>query len=558
MGKVDGGLLVARALAAEGIEHVATLCGGHINTILYGCRQVGIRVIDTRHEEAAVHMAAGWAEVTGKPSAAVVTAGPGVTNAFGAMARANLADCPILLLGGDCTTGVRQLGAPQEIEAAKMMEPVTRWAKSVEDTRRIPEFVASAFRQMLSGRTGPAFLSFPADVLARQVDEEDVEVVERSKVAKPSADEGAVQAAAHLLEQAERPIVLAGRGVRWAGAENALTEFVDGTDIPLFTGFMNRALVPEDDPLNMGIAMPVKGTIAHLGVQRADVVLAVGIKFDYNFAYGRPPFLAKGARVIQIHIDPVEIGRNRPVDVGIAADPGSALRQIQAAFRTQKGSASRGKWVDALQRERRRLEMDMKPLMYSEEKPIHPARLWREIRDFLPRNAIVVGDGGDCFYWGLPIIRIYEPGHFVKCSAELGQLGSTIPIAIAAKVARPDAPVLAFTGDGSFGFNAMEFDTAVRHNIPFVCVVANDSTWGLIKHTWIARYGDEAPVAIELGMRHYERMVEALGGYGEFVTEPQDIPLALERAFGSQKPACINVVTQGPISSFTPWYVSLG
>ena len=541
MSKVEGGLLVARALAEEGITHITALCGGHTSPILRGCQQLGIRVIDTRHEEAAVHMAVGWAEVTGKPGVAAVTAGPGVTNSFGAMAKADLADCPILLIGGASSIARRYLGEAQEIESVKMMEPVTRWAREAQDIRRIPEFVGSAFRNMLNGRTGPVFLSFPTDVMHKQVDEEEVKTVKQQNVAKPSADEGAVQKAAHLLEQAERPIVLAGRGVRWAGAENALSEFVKGTGIPLFTGFMNRALVPEDEPLNMGLAIRT-GTIAHLGVQKADAILAVGLKFDYNFGYGKSPYIAQDAKVIHINIDPTEVSRNRPVDVGIAADPGSALSQIQAAFSTQKGLTSRGKWVDALQKERKKFEAEMQPLLDSDEKPIHPARLWREIRDFLPRDAIVTGDGGDCFFWGLPIIKIYEPGHFVKCSAEMGHLGSGIPMAIAAKVARPDVPVLAFTGDGSFGFNAMEFDTAIRHNIPFVCVVASDGAWGLVKRGW--NYGDE-PVAMDLGIRHYERMVEGLGGYGEFVTEPRDILPALERAFGSQKPVCINVVTQG-------------
>ena len=320
---------------------------------------------------------------------------------------------------------------------------------------------------------------------------------------------------------------------------------------------MTRALVPEDEPLNMGLAVPVKGTIAHIGVQQADVVLAVGLQFDYNFAYGRPPLLADDVSVIQVHVDPLLIGRNRSVDIGIVADLGSALRQIGSAFDPRDGSASRGRWLDGLCREREQLDGEMRPLLYSDEKPIHPARLWREIRDYLPREAIVVGDGGDCFYWGLPIIKVYEPGHFVKCSAEFGQLGSTIPMALAAKVARPEVPVLAFTGDGSFGFNGMEFDTAVRHNIPIVCIVANDGAWGLIKQTWVACYGDEPTVAIELGTRPYERMVEALGGHGERVVEPEEIAPALDRAFASGKPACVNVMTQGPMSSFTPWYVDL-
>jgi acetolactate synthase-1/2/3 large subunit len=249
--------------------------------------------------------------------------------------------------------------------------------------------------------------------------------------------------------------------------------------------------------------------------------------------------------VIHIRIDPAEVGKNRRADVGIAADPGNALRQIQAAFSSKNGSKNREKWVDTLQKARQEAEKEIEPLLNSDEKPIQPARLWKEIRDFLPRNAVVMGDGGDCFFWGFPIIKVFEPGHFVKCSAELGHLGAGIPMSIGAKIARPDSPVLLFTGDGSFGFNAMEFDTAIRHNIPFVCVVANDGKWGMVNNDWVRRYGDEKSVGIEIGLSHYERMVEGLGGHGELVTEPADILPALERAFDSGKPACVNVVAQG-------------
>jgi len=559
MSRVDGGMLVARCLKNEGIEYISALCGGHTNAILCACRAAGIRIIDTRHEEAAVAMASAWAEVTGRPGVAVVTAGPGAANAFSGVARAASADCPIIVMAGEASLHARDLGAPQEIDSLEYMRPVARWAKRPYETARIPEYVSAAFRHALSGRTGPVFLCFPADVLARQVEERGVTWPRGYRTdARPAGAPAAVEAAAALLEQADRPIVLSDRGIQWAGAADALRRFVETSGIPSYTGFMNRAPIPEDHPLAMGIAQPFTGSTATVGVQRADVVLAVGLHFDYNFGYGRAPFLAQDARVIHVDVDPKEIGRNRPVHVGIAGDPGLVLGQLAAAFDAKTNAAARQRWVAHLHEAQRKVDDELAPLLHSDEKPIHPARVWREIRDFLPGNATVLGDGGDCFWWGMSIVRVHQPGHFVKCSAELGGIGGGIPMAVAAKVARPEDPVLVFTGDGSFGFNGIEFDTAVRHHIPFVCVVATDGAWGMIKHGQVQRYGADGTAAVDLGVRPYEKMVEALGGYGQRVTEPDDIRPALERAFASGLPACVNVIMQGSVSAATPWLKALG
>ena len=330
MSKVEGGLLIARALAEEGITHVTGLCGGHIAPILHGCKELGIRVVDTRHEAAAVHMASGFAEVTGKPGVAMVTAGPGVTNTFGAMGRANYSDVPILLIGGASPISRREMMAQQEIDSVRYMEPVTRWGKCVDDARRLQEYVHAAFRYMLSGRTGPVFLTVPIEVPYTMVEEEDVVIAPRQKTARPSADEEAVKQAVALLEKAERPVLLVGRDSRWGHAEEAIGEFIRSTGIPLLTDFFNRAPVPEDERLHLGVAVRGPGAIGQFALEQADVVLVAGLNFDYNYGYGG--CIGKDAKIIHIRIDPAEVGRNRQADVGIAADSGLALKQIAAAF----------------------------------------------------------------------------------------------------------------------------------------------------------------------------------------------------------------------------------
>jgi len=558
MAKVDGGVLVVEVLKKERVRCIFSLSGGHTNPIYNACLDAGIRIIDTRHEEAAVHMASAWAEVTGEPGVAVVTAGPGATNAFSGMVRARSADSPVILISGDCSNKHRDLGAPQEVDAPHIMASVTKYSKRVDDVKRTAEYVSAAFRAATSGKTGPAFVSIPLDVIYEEAEEDEVVVPENYRTTtRPRGDATAITEALDTLAAAERPIVLACRGVWWSQASAQLRTFIEKANLPLYTGFMSRAFVPDDHPLAFGIAQPLLGSTAQVGVSEADVVLAVGVTMDYNFGYGRPPLFSENATFIQIDIDAEEIGRNRPIDIGIVGDPGAALDQLVEALGERSDVAASDEWLAKLNAAKAQVEREVAPLLSSDAVPIHPLRLCHEIRSFVSKHATIASDGGDNHWWSLPLFKAYYPAHYFKCSTTLGGLGSGIPFAIAAKLARPDDQVIAFTGDGSFGFNGMEIDTAVRHDIPIVCVVANDLCWGMIKHGQEAVYGKDRIVGVDLGLRRYDKVVEALGGHGEFVESPGEIRPALERAFASGKPACVNVIVESLVSSGSPWFGSL-
>jgi len=558
MSKIDGGALAVEILKKEKVSHIFSLSGGHINPIYNACLDAGIRIIDTRHEEAAVDMASGWAEVTGEPGVVVVTAGPGVTNAFSAMVRARLANAPVVLIGGDCSNERRTMGAPQEVDAPLILKTTTKYAERVDDVCRIPEYLSTAFREARSGKPGPVFLSIPLDVIYDEADAAEVAIPDGYRTTdRPAGDPGPIRQAMGLLAQAESPVVLACRGVWWSQAHVELQAFIEKSNLPLYTGFMGRAFVPEDHPLAFGIAQPLYGSSAETGVAGADVVFAVGVTFDYNFGYGKPPLFREDVKVIQVDIDAAEIGRNRPVDIGIVGDPRAVLQQFLSELETRSDVRGADEWLAKLREAQANVAKDAEPLLNSDSVPLHPLRLCKEIQDFLPREATISSDGGDNHWWCLPFFRAYAPARYIKCSTAYGGLGAGIPIGLAAKLARPDEPVLVFSGDGSFGFNGMEFDTAVRHNIPIVCVVANDQCWGMILHGQESTYGKDRIVGTELGLRRYDKMVEALGGHGEFVERPEEIRPALERAFASGKPACVNVMVESLVSSGSPWFGSM-
>jgi acetolactate synthase-1/2/3 large subunit len=317
---------------------------------------------------------------------------------------------------------------------------------------------------------------------------------------------------------------------------------VERTKIPTFTLNAGRGALPDDHPFCFGPATPFYGgELSRLALQQADVILLLGTRLLYTLLYGR---FHPQARVIQVDIEASEIGRNRSIDVGIVGDAGRVLQQL-----AQGASAGVEKaWCTTLREAKRAREERLLGLVGSDAVPMHPLRLCREVRDFLDRDAVVICDGGDISAWANALIPAHGLGSRLT-HGPLGCLGIGLPYTIAAKLAHPNRLVLLITGDGSFGLNGIEFDTAVRHNIPIVCVIGNDEAWGMIKHSQAMTYGAGRIVGSQLGVRHYEKMVEGLGGYGEFVTDPQQIRPALERAFGSGKPACLNVMTDPQVVS---------
>lgn len=552
---VDGGRLLAAALAAENVGCVFTVSGGGLNAFYHACPDYGIQVIHTRHEYGAAFMADGWARATGEPGVCVVTLGPGLTNAITGMLSSTMAATPMVVLSCAPPVSRWDLGTPQAFEHLPFVRPVTKWARTVYETRRVSEYVGSAFRHARSGRPGPVFLDFPVDVLNGKISEETIVPASGYRTeARPMGEPAWIESAIQLLEKAERPIIVSGSGVWWSRASEELVALVEASGVPVFTGRIGRGAVPADHPLCLGIASISVNDVFLKAAGECDLVLMVGGRFDSMLGFGRPPIIDPSAKAIQIDIEPEEIGRNRPIDVGIVADARMALRQMREAL-TPKASRLREGWVAQLQQEKLRVEQERSSFEKSDAVPIHPLRLLREIREFVARDAIIAVGSGDIDFWGEHYFEPYQPGCYLR-SGQVGALGSDIPYAVAAKLAHPERQVLVLLGDGGFGYSAMELETAARYNAPVVCVIGNDRSWGMIKHQQEHAYGRAGVVGTELVDRPYEKVVEALGGYGERVREPDQLRPALERAFGAGVPACLNVDLQSVPSPELNWMLN--
>ena len=536
MPTITGGRLVAKALKQEGVECIFALSGGHVDSIFQGCLDENIRVVDTRHEQAAVSMAEGWARVTGKPGVAVVTAGPGVTNAVTGLWNALGTASPIIVFGGRSPLSEFEWGSLQDMDSLSLARTVTKWARSGYETKRIPEYVSMAFRHALGGRPGPAYLEFPQDILDAVVDEEEIVLPKNFRTTARSQGEPAmVKEAIDLLLGAERPLIIAGSGVGWSQAAKELQEFIEITKTPLLTTPISMAhgCVPTDHPLCIGFTGLMGVAIL------ADVILVIGARLDFRLGYGRLPLFGEDSKWIQIDVEPTEIGRNRPIDIGIIGDAKAVLKQMTEEAQDKCQGREKSPWINQCRDMLKGQDEYFSGLMNSDSVPIHPARLCQEIRDFVSRDATIVVDGGDTTVWGLLCLKSYEPAHLLG-GGPTGTLGVGVSFAMAAKMANPSKQVLLLSGDGSFGLNAMEFNTMVRHNLPVVCVICNDEAWGTIMHLQQAK-GTDRVVGTELGFVRYDKVIEALGGYGEAVDKPEDIRPALERAFASCLPSCINV-----------------
>ena len=534
MGLIHGGWLVAKTLKREGVEVVFTLSGGHIAGIYDGCVREGIRVVDTRHEQAAVHAAEGWAKCTRKPGVALLTAGPGVTDGVTGVANAYLAGSPVLVIGGAAPLSLWDRGALQEMNQIDLLRPITKWARTVHETSRLAEYTASAFRQMLSGKPGPAFLEMPMDVLNNFADTDTLfdpgEPANYRFNGRTAPDPDLVARAAALLDAAERPVIMAGTAVWWCDAAEPLRQLAERIAAPVFLNGAGRGCLPPTHPLFFSASR-------RKALEGADTILAIGTRMDFRLNHGQPPLIPTGANVIWFDLAAEDIGVNRGAAVGLVGDVGLSMRQVTEAT-AQKSNES--EWLTYIRgQEEAARERDQK-LMSSDAVPIHPMRFCREIRDFIDADTTVVGDGGDIVSYAGRVVNVYKPGYWLD-PGPMGCLGTGTGFAMAAQIARPGKKVLIIHGDGAFGLNGMEFESMARQKLPVVSIIGNDGAWGQIKHPQRAIIGHATAAELTPGIR-YDKMVEALGGYGELVERPEDIRPALERAFASGLPACVNVL----------------
>lgn len=529
MAKVHAGRLVAHALRRAGTEVLFTLCGGHIMSIYDGCLDEGIRVVDVRHEQAAVYAADAWGRLTGRVGAAAVTAGPGVCNAVTAIANAWRAQSPLVVFGGQGPLAVAGKGSLQEMDHLAMLRPITKWAVQVQETARLPETVALACRRALSGVPGPVYVEVPLDVI---MGTGELPAAAEPLPARPAvpADPARVEQAAALLRQADRPAVLVGSQVRWSPDSDAVGRLGAAAQAPVYVSGMARGLLPAGHPA--GFQRSRKAALA-----AADVVLLAGAPLDFRLNYGEA--IPAGTALIQADLDPGELGRNREPAVGLAGDPGTVCAQLLAAGVAP--AAGRAGWLAQLRAAEDRAWEKMQAGLTSGAAPVDPLRLCAELDAWLGDDATVIGDGGDFVATAANVLRPrrYPAGWLDP--GPLGTLGVGPGFALAARLARPSGQVLLLLGDGAAGLDLMEFEAAVRQGIPFVAVCGNDAGWTQIRRLQVQMYGEARAVATALDFTRYDQAVAAVGGHGEWVQRPEDLRPALDRALASGRPALVNV-----------------
>jgi thiamine pyrophosphate-dependent acetolactate synthase large subunit-like protein len=532
MGTVTGSELLAQALQAQGVDAMFYVMGGPMLETEATCIKLGIRAIDTRHEQAAALSAHAWTRVMRRPAVCMGASGPGATNLLTGVANAFTDAAPLVAIGGASPRVSLGMEAFQEIDQLAVFRPVTKWADRIYDARRIPEIVATAFRQAMTGRPGPVYLDLPGDVLGEKVDDDKVVWSSAWKpLPRPLGDPTAVREAVALLARAQRPVIVGGSGVWWSDAAAAFQALVETTGIPFYTTPMSRGLVPEDHPLAF---LNARST----AFEETDACVVVGTRFNWIIQFGRPPRFAKDMKVIRVDVDPAEMGHNRDVDVPIVGDARAVLEQLVAEARGKIDPGRYSAWVGKLRVLDAEKGAAQDKAMASEEVPIHPLRLCKEVRDFLRRDAILIVDGQEILNYGRQSIPTFVPGHRLNSGA-FGCMGVGLPFGVGAKVAKPDTQVVVLHGDGSYGINAMEIDTAVRHRIPVVVVISNNGGW-----TADAPWGLPLPKpGRHLGRTRYDRVAMELGAHGELVEKPHEIRPALERAYASGKPAVVNVMT---------------
>ena len=545
-------LFVATAVEL-GIDTVFTLVGDHLNEVLAVAARSGMRVVDMRHESGVAHAADAWARIHRRPALSLVTGGPGHTNSLTGLATANLAGSPLIAVSGSRPSTMAHRQAFQDIDQVGMARPVVKWAAEVPEAGEIPRYLRQAYATANAGRRGCVHLTVPVDVFTGEARK--APAAETPALPRPVSvlGRGDIARAVELLRGAERAVAIAGSGVWWSGAEDALRKFVERTSLPLYTITMGRGTVPDDHPLVMGYADPALNYAVHTAFREADLFLVVGKRIDYRLAMGGARLFPEGARFIQIDVLEEELGLNRPLDVAICADAGAALGAMTEAAGPEPWAPR--PWLARVRELRREWLARLAEHGRDESRPMHPAAFFRELRRALPPDVLYSWDGGDFAHWGRASLEARQAGGWLRLGP-LGTIGSSLPNSVALQLANPGRPVAMITGDGALGFYLAEMDSLVRHKLPVVLIVGNDAGWGLERELQRSATRGAATVACELQSARYDLIMRGFGGGGETVERLDEVAPAVERAFAAGVPYCLNVKIRGVRSPFTEWQIA--
>jgi 2-hydroxyacyl-CoA lyase 1 len=531
MADLHGGRLAARQLRAAGIDTLFAVVAGPMIELLAGASEEGLEVVGCRHEESAGFMASAWGYVRRRPGVCVVGSGPGMTNAVTPMHVATASAMPLVVLGGSTFGSARGVGGFQEADQLAFARPACKWVEQVDSTGRIPELVHLALGRAAAGRPGAVYLDFPGHLVARRVPEEKVRLRSRApEVARPHPDPEALARVADMLASAERPLVVVGKGAAWADAGDPLARLVE-LGLPYLCSPMGRGVIPDDHPhlVNAARSAALRG---------ADAVLMLGARFNWIFGFGRS--LAPGARIAQVDVEPAEFTSAADVEIGLTADAAVAAEALCQALADRPLRSADSGWLASLREQCARNEAALAGPLSEGAVPINPYRLVREVRDVLPRDASVAVDGETI----MGICRVALPSFRPRARLNAGTtgcMGTGVPYAIGARLARPDCPSVAVLGDYAFGAAAMEVETAARIGAAVVFVVAdNQGIAGHLIQDHMLPPG--SPPIASLLPAGYEKMVEMVDGCAERVERPEEIRPALERALAAERVALVHVL----------------
>ena len=541
MRDMTAGQAVIELLKVEQVRHVFGIVGStflDVLDVLYDDKSV--EYINVRHEQGAAFMADGLARVSGLPAACLVTAGPGATNLITGIAAAYVAHSPVVAIAGGPPSGHYNKDAFQELDLVGMLEPVTKLSIRIDSPRRIPEIFRLALRTAMTGRRGPVFIDIPRDVLNDQVVTAELgEPASYRPLHPPPPSAEAIAEAVSVLRDARRPLMLVGGGVTWAGASDLVRQLSVDFGLPTITAYGRNDAVDNDDPLYVGPLGRAGSPEAAAACRRADVLLVVGSRLGNFTTFYDDRYIQPATRIIQIDIDSRDLGRTYPVAVAMQADAGGALAALRAALgragMARTGEQWRTEVVELRAKRQARLAADRSLASL----PLKPQRVYAELRPALPPDTIVTLDAGAAPAYGYDRLHFSRPRTLLT-PLDLGSLGFAFPEALGAKLARPDAPVLAIHGDGGFLMNVQELETAVRHGINAVTLVMNNNAWGSEK-AYQKHFYEERYVGADIGNPRFDRLAELFGAHGYYVEHPDQIGDVVRAALGGGKPAVIEI-----------------
>lgn len=537
---VDGGRIVGRVLAAQGVKHLFAVNGGHTWPILAVLREFGVKLIHMRHEQSCAYAADGWARTTGTPGVCSVTAGCGLTNAVTGLATAGLAGSAVVCIAGQHPTTEDALGSFQEAYGSEVCRSFSKSVKRVLDWAQIEVDLRQAFREAMAPPQGVTLVEIPTNILYHRGQEDTQR--RGAKVFAPAAlrsggDPDSIAAAIEILAAAERPLIAAGDGIFWSRAAGELQALAEATGIPVYARRSGQGAVPEDHPL------AVRGPWKKPFTGRADAVLAIGFRFWSGEKFGEAPTWSAGARYIQADATATRIGLHVPAEVAIVGDAQLVLRQLADAARGRDwASPARAGWRDEVARVRASFDRDAEALerAHHDDTPIHPARVARELCEVIDRDATVVIDSFTMSGWMSQWLHARFPGQILD-AGPLAPVGHGVGMAIGAQLARPGKQVVLVIGDGGLGVGGFDLETARRYGLPIVAVLWNNGSWGPSFEEMPFLKDRTDPFDMLPGQR-YDRMFEAMDCHGELVERPEQFRPALERALRSGRTALVNVI----------------